>query len=151
MYASLKLLDDAIEPFRVFANPVDIFFARPGVDHQQIVVFAEPMNDHVIDKRALRVEHRRIMRLADGEFRGIVHAEVLYRRERASRRLSAANPDVAHVADIENANTRAHRFMFCDQPAARGILDGHIPAAEIHHFRAQTAVHRVQRASCEVR
>ena len=103
------------------------------------------MNDHIIDKRAFGIKHGRIMRLTDGEFRRVVHAEVLHRRESASRSLLAANADVAHVADVENPYARANCLMFCDQAASRGILDGHVPAAEIDHFRAQTAVHRVKR------
>ena len=67
------MLDFAIELASVFAHPVEILFARPGIDHQQIVVFAEAMDDDIVDKRALRIEQRGILRLADREARGIIH------------------------------------------------------------------------------
>jgi hypothetical protein len=83
------------------------------------------------------------MRLTDLQPGSIVHAEMLDGRESAAGRAAAADPDVAHVTDIENPDARAHCFVFRNQAAGRGVLDGHIPAAEIDHFCAQTAVHGV--------
>src|SRR5260370_23717609 len=103
------------------------------------------MYDYIVNKRALRIQHRGILRLADSEQRRIVHADVLHGSQRASRRAPGPYADVAHVADIEKANASAHGFVLRDQAAARRVLDRHIPAAKINHFRAQTAVQRVQR------
>ncbi len=51
------VLDDAIETLRILAHPVDVFLARPGIDHQQKIVFAQPVHDDIVHKRALRIEH----------------------------------------------------------------------------------------------
>ena len=79
-----QIFDLAIEGLGVVANPVDVFFAGAGVDDQQIVVFTEAMNDDVVDKRAVGIEHCGILRLADGELRGVVHGDVLNGGERAA-------------------------------------------------------------------
>ena len=49
--------------------------------------------------------------------------------------LTGANPDVAHVADVEHADAGPDRLVFGHQAAACGIFHRHIPAAEIHHAR----------------
>src|SRR5579871_1170150 len=69
--------------------------------------------------------------------------------ESAAWRFVAVDPDIAHVADVEDPNAVAHSFVLGHQATARRILDGHIPTAEIDHFRAQFAVKRVQRRSTE--
>jgi hypothetical protein len=99
------------------------------------IVLAQPMHDDVVDERAFGIQHRRIVRLANRQLRGIVHGDVLDRCERATRMFAASQPDIAHMTDVKQPNTAADSLMFRDQAAARWILDGHIPAAKIHHFR----------------
>jgi len=55
------------------------------------------------------------------------------------------NANVAHMANVKNADAGANGLMFGDQPTGGRILNRHIPATEIHHFCAQTAVHGIQR------
>jgi hypothetical protein len=64
-----------------------------------------------------------------------------------SQRLRPRQPNVAHVADIEDAHARAHRHVLVDDSAAdrRGILHGHVPAVEVDHLRAHLAMDGVQR------
>jgi hypothetical protein len=68
---------------------------------------------------------------------------VLYSIERAG----SAQPDVAHVADIEDADASADRHVLGDDPAADRcwVLDGHIPAIEFDHLCAQRAMHAIER------
>jgi len=54
----------------------------------------------------------------------------------------SAHFDFAHVADVEEADSGAHGGVFVDDT---GVLDGHVPAAEIHHLRARRAVDIVER------
>jgi hypothetical protein len=77
------------------------------------------------------------MRLPALKLRGIVHADVLNGIER----LGTANEDVAHVADIEDADTGADGHVLGDQA---GVLDRHVPAAEIDHLGARLAMDSVQ-------
>ncbi len=85
------------------------------------------------------------MRLADGQLRRIVHADVLHRRKRPAGLPAAADANISHVADVENAHAGAYRLVFRNQSAAWWIFDGHVPAAEIDHLCAQAAVQPVQR------
>src|SRR5258705_13466011 len=128
----------------VLPDPLNIFFARARVDDEQKIVFAEAMNDHVVYERTLRIKHRGVMRLADDEFRGVVHRNMLNGRESAAGSLVRVNTNVAHVADVKNANAPAHGFMLGHETAARRVLNGHIPAAKIDHFRAKLPVQRVE-------
>src|ERR1700722_1820324 len=107
------------------------------------------MHNHVINESPLRIEQRRVMRLSDRQLRCVVHAEVLHGSERATRRLARANPNVTHVADIENAHRAAHGLVFSHKSAAGRILDRHIPSAEINHLGSQSPVQRVERRLAE--
>ena len=60
-----QILDLAIELAGVVAHPVEIFFAGAGVDHQQIFILAQACDNHVVHECSLRIEQRRILRLAD--------------------------------------------------------------------------------------
>ena len=103
------MLDRAIELAGVVAHPVEIFFARAGIDDEQVVVFAQAVDDDVVDERSLGIEQRRILRLADGEPGGVVHRDVLHGGER----VRPGHADVAHVADVKDADAR------CAPPCAR--------------------------------
>ena len=101
------------------------------------------MDDHIVDKRSLRIEQRRILRLPNRQPRSVIHGNVLH----GGQRLRPRQANVAHVADIENAHAGAHRHVLVDDAAAdrRGILDRHVPAIEVDHLRAHLAMDGVQR------
>ncbi len=103
-------------------------------------MLGQAMHDDVVDERSLGIKHGRILRLADGELRRIVHRDVLNRFER----LRAGHADVAHVADVENANAAAHGEVFFHQSADRGVLDRHVPAIEVDHLGSKLAMDGVQ-------
>src|SRR5258708_32431911 len=140
-----QFFHDAVKIFHVLPNPIDVFLARTGIDDQQIIVLAEAMHNHVIDKRALRIQHRRIVSLPNCELRCVIHADVLYRHERASLLTPRSYADASHVAAIEKPHAAAHGLVLRDQAAARRVLARHVPAVKINHFRARTAAQRVQR------
>ncbi len=86
-------------------------------------------------------EQRGVVRLAVLEARRIVHGDVLHGGQRAG----AAELDLAHVADVEEADAGAHRHVLGDQAAAgTGIFDGHVPAAEVDHLGLECAVRGVE-------
>jgi len=107
------------------------------------------VDNYVIHKRALGVQHCGIVRLTDGELGSIVHRNMLNGGQRSAWRFAGANANVAHVADVKNTHAPAHCFVLGHQAAARRVFDGHIPPAEIDHFRAQLPVQRVQRRFAE--
>ena len=61
-------------------------------------------------------------------------------------------PDVAHVADVEDADAGAHGHVLGDDAAADGcgIFDRHVPAVEFDHLRAHLAMDGVQRSFADV-
>ena len=119
------------------ANPLVVLLAGAGVDDQQIVVVAEFVDQDVVDECSLGIEHGRVLRLADGQLRGIVHGEGLDGGQRAR----AAELDIAHVADVEQPYAGADRHVLGGDA---GVFDRHIPAAEIDHLGAELPVDTIE-------
>ena len=57
------------------------------------------------------------------------------------QRAGAADFDFAHVADVKKAGARADGLVLGDDA---GVLQRHIPAAEIDHLCAQAAMDGIQ-------
>ena len=70
---------------------------------------------------------QRILRAAGRQPAGVVGGEPLDQR-RAS---DATHEQAAHVRQIEDADAGPHGQVL--GPNARRVLDGHVPAAEVHH------------------
>ena len=60
----------------------------------------------------------------------------------ASSASRAGDLDLAHVADVEQPGPGAHRHVLVGDA---GVFDGHVPAAELDHARAERAMPRVER------
>ena len=60
--------------------------------------------------------------------------------------LRSANLDLAHVADIEDADRGAHGAVLLEDS---GVLDRHVPPAEIHHLGAEGTMDRIQGCNAE--
>ena len=91
------------------------------------------MDQKIVHEGAGAGEQAGVLRLAVGELRGVVGGDVLDQLER----MRAADFDLAHVADVEQARGGARGHVFGDDA---GILDRHVPAAEIHHPGAHAAM-----------
>src|SRR5262249_47425750 len=111
---------------------------RAGIDDEQVVVLANAVNDDIVHERPLRIQQRRVVRLADLQLRRVIHADVIHGVER----LLADDKDVAHVADVENSDAGAHGHVFGDEA---GVFDRHVPSAEVDHLGAEAAVYGVER------
>ena len=59
----------------------------------------------------------------------------------------AAKDEAPHVADVEEAGAAARGEVLGDD--ARGVLDGHVPAAEVDHAGAERHVTVVERRALE--
>jgi hypothetical protein len=117
---------------------IEVFLARTRVDHEQILVFRQAMDNNIIHKRSLRIEQRRILRLSDREARRIIHRDMLH----GGQGFRTGQTDIAHVADVKNADASAHRHVLGDNaaPDRRRVFDRHIPAVKLHHLRAHLAM-----------
>jgi len=56
--------------------------------------------------------------------------------------LGPLDADLAHVAHVEQADLGAHGHVLGDD--AGGVLDGHVPAAEVHHLGPEGPVDGVE-------
>ena len=107
------------------------------------MTFAEPVEDAIIHGAPLTLDQRRVLSLEVFEARHVVRGDVL----KQCLRLSAADLDLSHVADIEKAGGRAHGQMFRDDA---GVFDGHLPARELHHPAARRLMDGVERRALEL-
>src|ERR1043165_2347348 len=124
-------------------DPVPVFVGRRGVDDEQEVFGAEAIDEQVVNDRAFGRRERGILRLSVNELRRIVRAEAVHERDR----VGADDFDLAHMRHVEEARARARAIVLFDR--ARGVLHGHVPAAELDHAPAQTPVRGVQRILLE--
>ena len=91
------------------------------------------MDQNVVDETAVLVEQAGILRLPELQFRDGVGGDGV--GELGG--LGPANFDLAHVADVEQADGAPDGVVLLEDP---GILDGHVPAAEVDHPGAQGAM-----------
>ena len=108
------------------------------------MIVGDLVDQDVVDESAVLVEQAGVLRLADLQLVDGVGGDEI--GELGGFR--PANFDLAHVADIEEADRVAHGVVLVDDA---GVLDGHVPAAEIDHLRAQGAMDRVQGCGAESR
>ena len=62
-----QILDRAVKLARILAHPTEILFPRARIDHEQVLILAQTVNDNVVNESALRIEQRRILRLPKGQ------------------------------------------------------------------------------------
>ena len=110
-----------------------------GVDAQEVVIVGDFVDQDVVDETAVSIEQRRILGLAELEFRRVVDGDVLHQIER----LRAAHFDLAHVADVEQSHALAHGAMLVEDAC---VFDGHVPAAEVDHLGAYGTMDGVERS-----
>ena len=111
-----------------------IFVLVGGVNAQEVAVGCDLVDKNIVDKSAVLVKQAGILGLTGLQFRDRVGGDVV--GERAG--LRAVDFDLAHVADVEQANARAHRAMLFENA---GVLQRHVPAAKVDHLGAHLAVH----------
>ena len=115
-------------------DPRHVLVAGGGVGHDPVLALAEQVDDQVIDHPALLVEHARVQGLA----------RLLELVDRIGEQpaqevagLRTGQVDDRHVADVEHPRRAPHVVVLLD---LRPVIERHVPAAEIHHLRAQRAV-----------
>jgi hypothetical protein len=126
-----------IEPIRR-ADMRKILFLVGCVDAEEIMILRHFVNQDIVYYPAVRVQQRRVLRLAHFEFAGMIRSHEIGQ----GAGVGPVDFDLSHVADIEQPHRRAYRVMFFDDA---GILDGHLPPAEIHQLGPQGPVYGIQR------
>jgi hypothetical protein len=123
------------------ANPGVVFVFGAGVDYEEIVIGAETMDEDIVDEGSLRSEQGGVLGLAVFETGSVVHGDVLNGGQRAG----TAELNLAHVGDVKQTDGGADGEMLGeDACSGTGVLDRHIPAAEVDHFGVVGAVSGVE-------
>ncbi len=122
----------------VLAEVVPVLVPVGGVDDEQVLAVDEAVEVGVVDGAAGLGGHHRVLRLEQVEGLGVVGEHVL----QEGRRARPAQHEAAHVRDVEEAGARAGGEVLGDD--AGGVLDRHVPAAEVHHPGAGGDVLRVE-------
>ncbi len=112
------------------------------VDDEEIAKLAEPVGDHVVDDSALFVREERVLRETGLEPVEIVRQERLEQLVRAR----AFDVELAHVRDVEHPSVGSDGAVLLDHAL---VLDGHLPAGERHHPRAEGDMPVVQGRALE--
>ena len=123
---------------QVPAEPVPVPGTVPGVDDEQEVVTAEPIEIGVVDDSSRLAGDERVLRLERVE-PGCVVGEGS-QQERFGPR--PRHPIAPHVAHVEQTGAAPGREVLGDDP--RPVLDRHAPAGEVHHLPAVARVPVVQ-------
>ena len=101
------------------------------------------VDQDVVDEAAVLVEQAGVVRLSDLQLgHGVGGGKV-----DEFGRFRSADLDLAHMADIEEADGFADGVVLVDQ--AR-VLNGHVPAAEVDHFGTTGTVDVVQRRALKL-
>jgi len=106
-------------------------------DHEQVVLAA---HEHQVVQNAARIIEQQAVALAVFAQAQHVHGQQRFQRRAGTR---AAQADLAHVRDIEQACRLARVQMLGHQPLR--VLHGHGVAGKRHHARAQFLVQVEQR------
>ncbi len=125
----------------VLEEPGAVLLQRRRVDHDQVVVGGDPVDDEVVDDAAGRQAGDRVERPPVGERPDVVRHEPLDRLGGAA----APEVDLPHVADVEHTDRLAGGPVLVEDAA--GVADRHRPAAEVDHLRAQAKVGIVKRCA----
>ena len=125
-----------------FLQPFEVGAPVRGVDDQQVPEVVEPVHDEVVDDPAVLVRQERVLRLARADPLDIVRQ----RRLEKLRRARTFDLELSHVRHVEDAAIGAHRLVLRDDAL---VLDGHLPAGEGNHPRAELDVGIVKRRALQ--
>src|SRR6266571_724582 len=138
-----RTLERQAEPFRRSVREHDVrgcvrLEPRPHrvawtrIAHEQKTVRSEARDDHIVQDRPVFAKEMGVAGLA-GRRRHIVRTQVI--KESVRRR--TLDEDLTHMTDVKKADGLADREMFVDDA---GILEGHLPSAELDEARARGAM-----------
>ena len=105
-----------------------------GVHHQQIPVFKEPVQIGVVHGAAVLVGDDAVLGLVQVQRQHVAGQHVLQK----GHRVGALHPEPPHVAHVKEAAAMPGEQVLGDD--ALRVLDGHLPAAEVHHGGARLHV-----------
>ena len=102
------------------------------------------MHQNIVDKRALGIEHGRVLGLALAS----LPASFIESACIATREPRAAELNFSHVADVKESYAGADRHVLGGDS---GVFDRHIPAVEVDHFGSEMPVVPIEERFCAKR
>jgi len=123
-------------------EPVTDLLGVGGVRDQQVTFGGKGVDVDVVHDAAFGVADGGVVALAGLQPGHVVGADAA----QEGRRLRAGQLEAAHVGDVEHAGGGAHGGVLLDDA---DVLDGHLPAGEGHHARAQANVLLVEAGAAE--
>ena len=105
-----------------------------GVDHQEVPVLEEPIEVGVVHGAAVLVGDDAVLGFVHVQGQHVAGQHVLQEGDR----VGALHPQPPHVTHVEEAAAVAGEQVLGDD--ALRVLDGHLPAAEVHHGGARRKV-----------
>ena len=121
-------------------DPLDIRVDARRVYDRQVLSIGDPVDVQVVDHSPALVAHERVLAPAWLEFAQVVGQYLVEKCLRGR----AADQELAHVRDVENAGRAAHGLMFLHDA---GVIHRHFPAAELDEFGAQFLVRGEKRGA----
>ncbi len=125
---------EAREPGREAEEVRPVRLAVRRIHDEEVVITSQAVEVGVVDGPTVCVRDQRVLRAAGGKGRGVAGQDVL--QEGQGPR--PAHGEAAHVRDVEETGVPARLQVLPDD--ARGVLDGHLPAAEVDHVGARLDV-----------
>ena len=113
-----------------------------SVGDGQKPAIGEPIGEQVVEDPAVLAAQHAVLRAAFGDPSHLVGQHPLQKREG----LRPARLDLAHVRDVEHADTRPDSHVLLPDAL---VLDGHLPAGERHQPGSRRQVPFVQRAATQ--
>src|ERR1700761_2844064 len=109
------------------ANPRQVLIPSSRVDHHPEGRLVQKVDDEIVQNSAGLIQHARVQCLARELQLADVIGEQMLKKFAHARALEVNH---THVGDIEDTRFAAHSVMLID---LGGVLDGHVPATEIHY------------------
>ena len=119
-----------VEVFRFVHQVRPVLVDVAGVDDEEVLAFFKAVQVRVVDGVSVCVRDDAVLRLVEVERKHVAGKHMLQERHL----IGTFDVDPSHVGHVKDAAVTAAVEMLCDD--AFGILDGHIPAAEVDHGRA---------------
>ena len=135
-YLHIELLSDGQQVSQVL-------FGVGGVDHQQEIVLLEHIEIGVVDGVAVLVGDDAVLGGVQLQGQNVAGQDVLQELDP----VRTFDQQTAHVGHVEQAAVAAGVQMLGND--AGGVLDGHFPAAEVHHGSAGCHVNGKQLGSLQ--
>src|SRR5690606_9364419 len=118
--------------------PLEILTAVRGIYDKHSFAIRDAIHEKVVENSTIFTAHHRVQRAAILKRTDVVGDEVLH----TFRRVRTADENLAHVANVENAGSRANTPVLVDDA---GVLDRHLVPSKGGETRAESSMNFVKR------